>query len=177
MWSVKCELCFMCWAHVWGSHASKWCLCSLISDCVCVRAVTRCFACCTQIIWCPKCQTANYLWCSGDGFWHFQSSHFLCDCELVILAIWIQGSGTHGDRQCCKHVLSWKSKMAWDVSERSLSLEAVLVYTFALMVILILFCLSFGWNPGRDLWGVLAMSQNQIMQVMLVAFCYKVCWS
>ena len=30
--------------------------------------------------------------------------------------------------------------MAWDVSERLLSLEAVLVYTFGLMVILILFC-------------------------------------
>ena len=41
------------------------------------------------------------------------------------------------------------------------------------MVILILLCLSFGWNLGMDLWGVLAMSQDQIIQVMLVAVVTK----
>ena len=42
--------------------------------------------------------------------------------------------------------------MAWDVSERSLSLEAVLVYTFALMVILIVLFAS--WiNFGQRLVG------------------------
>ena len=35
-----------------------------------------CLACCTQIIWWPKCQTANVLWCSCDGFRHSKSSIF-----------------------------------------------------------------------------------------------------
>ena len=65
----------------------------------------------------------------------FPKFAFPRDCEPFILSFWIQGSGTQGDRKCCKHVLSWKSNMAWEVSERSLSLEAVLVYTFALMVL------------------------------------------
>ena len=63
--------------------------------------------------------------------------------------------------------------MELDVSERSLSLEAVLVYRFALMVILFLVCLSFGRNSGRDLWAVMAMSEDQIMQVRLVVFTAK----
>ena len=90
----------------------------------------------------------------------------------VILYIWIQGSGTQGDRKCCKHVLSWNSKMAWDVSERSLSLEAVLVYTFALMVILIVLFAS--WiNFGQRFVGSSGNEWRPNQQVMLVAVVAK----
>ena len=63
--------------------------------------------------------------------------------------------------------------MARDLSEVFLSLEAVLVYTFAFLVILIIFLLSSGCNPRRDLWGCLAMSEDQIMLVFFVAFVAK----
>ena len=63
--------------------------------------------------------------------------------------------------------------MARDLSEVFLSLEAVLVYTFAFLVILIIFLLSSGCNSRRDLWGCLAMSEDQIMLVFSVAFVAK----
>ena len=59
--------------------------------------------------------------------------------------------------------------MARDLFEMYRSLEAVLVYTFAFFVILIIICLSSGCNSRRDLWGCLAMSEDQIMLVIVVA--------
>ena len=46
---------------------------------------------------------------------------------------------------------SRKSKMAWDVSEKLLSLEAVLVYTFGLMVFLI--CFEYWVKCGKGFVG------------------------
>ena len=50
--------------------------------------------------------------------------------------------GTDKIRKEIESVVSiclWKSKMAWDVSEKLFSLDVVLIYTFGLMVILIVF--------------------------------------
>ena len=66
--------------------------------------------------------------------------------------------------------------MAWDVSEMSLSLEAVLVYTFAFMVFLI-FLFEFRMKSGKGFVGSSGNESRQNHASNVGIFRCKVCWS
>jgi hypothetical protein len=66
---------------------------------------------CTQISCCLKWPTANYLWCSCDGFWHSHSAYVPCDGKPIFFSfVFTVGARMVMERvgSKCFHTKAWR---------------------------------------------------------------------